>query len=322
MSRYFLGVDGGGTKSAFVVLDDLGRICGRHEEAGSYHVQIGMDGLRTVLTNGIDAVLQKSALTADDLTHAFFGLPAYGEDNRVTGNLDAMPASILGHARYVCGNDMVCGWAGSLGCEDGINIVAGTGSIGYGECQGRIARAGGWGEIFGDEGSAYWIAVEGFGAFSKMSDGRLPRGPLYDIIRTKFGFTDDLDVSGFFAGGERDALAAVSRLVTQAAAQGDSQAQKIFARAVGELVLLVTAISTALNFDTGTEIMISYSGGVFNAHEWILSPFIQALQAEPRAYRITQPQFDPGIGAALYAAKLVDGDALKMMAARGEDDAP
>ena len=72
--------------------------------------------------------------------------------------LDAMPAALLGHRRYRCGNDMVCAWAGSLGGEDGINIVAGTGSIGYGERAGASARAGGWGEVFGDEGSAYWIA--------------------------------------------------------------------------------------------------------------------------------------------------------------------
>ncbi|MEI9903464.1 MAG: BadF/BadG/BcrA/BcrD ATPase family protein [Asticcacaulis sp.] len=73
---------------------------------------------------------------------------------------------------------MICGWAGSLAGADGINIVAGTGSIGYGERLGRGARAGGWGEVFSDEGSAYWIAVQGLAAFARMSDGRLAKGPL------------------------------------------------------------------------------------------------------------------------------------------------
>ncbi len=97
--------------------------------------------------------------------------------------LDAMPEPLLGHRRYRCGNDMVCAWAGSLGGEDGINIVAGTGSIGYGERRGRSARAGGWGEVFGDEGSAYWIAVQGLNVFTRMSDGRLPKGSLYAVFR-------------------------------------------------------------------------------------------------------------------------------------------
>ena len=74
--------------------------------------------------------------------------------------------------RYRCGNDAVCGWAGALAGEDGINIVAGTGSIGYGEFEGRAARAGGWGELFSDEGSAHWIAREALSLFSRMSDGR------------------------------------------------------------------------------------------------------------------------------------------------------
>ena len=49
----------------------------------------------------------------------------------------------------------------------------------YGERQGVGHRVGGWGELFGDEGSAYWIAAAGLNAFCRMSDGRLPRGPLH-----------------------------------------------------------------------------------------------------------------------------------------------
>ena len=73
---------------------------------------------------------------------------------------------------------MVCGWAGSLAGEDGINVISGTGSMTYGERHGTGHRVGGWGELFGDEGSAYWIAAQGLNAFSRMSDGRLARGPL------------------------------------------------------------------------------------------------------------------------------------------------
>ena len=84
---------------------------------------------------------------------------------------------MLGHDRYSCDNDMVCGWAGSLAGEDGINVISGTGSMTYGERQGVGHRVGGWGELFGDEGSAYWIAAQGLNAFTRMSDGRLPHGP-------------------------------------------------------------------------------------------------------------------------------------------------
>src|SRR5262249_42303100 len=145
----------------------------------SYHPEVGMDGVRAVLADGIAALFHTTNIDSSTIAYAFFGLPAHGEDSAAQPVLDAMPGPLLGHGRYRCGNDIVCGGAGSLGGADGITIVAGTGSICYGERQGKSARAGGWGEVFGDEGSAYWIAVQGLNLFSRMSDGRAPRGPLY-----------------------------------------------------------------------------------------------------------------------------------------------
>ncbi len=115
---------------------------------------------------------------------------------------------------------MVGGWAGALGGGDGINVVAGTGSIAYGERRGLAHRAGGWSELFGDEGSAYWVAVQGLNAFSRMSDGRLPRGPLHALLAERVGITSDLDLVGVVVdhwGGRRAEIAALSKVVTEAA---------------------------------------------------------------------------------------------------------
>ncbi|MFZ1094840.1 MAG: BadF/BadG/BcrA/BcrD ATPase family protein, partial [Xanthobacteraceae bacterium] len=170
----FLGVDGGGTKTHFVLVDSDGKLAAAHEGPTSDHLQVGIDGVREVLAAGLAALFREAGMDGSAVTYAFFGLPAHGEDSAAQVLLDGLPEPLLGHRRYRCGNDMICAWAGSLGGEDGINIVAGTGSIGYGERKGRSARAGGWGEIFGDEGSAYWIAAQGLNIFTRMSDGRLP----------------------------------------------------------------------------------------------------------------------------------------------------
>ncbi len=95
----------------------------------------------------------KSRQCARQADFAFVGLPSYGEDSATTATMDAMPASLLDVSRYRCGNDMMCSWAGSLACQDGISVIAGTGSVAYGQYAGREARAGGWGELIGDEGS-------------------------------------------------------------------------------------------------------------------------------------------------------------------------
>lgn len=310
----FLGVDGGGTKTAFVLIDRAGRELARHEGGTSYHVEIGVERLHVVLQDGVRAVLKQAGASADDVLFAFFGLPAHGEDSQIQPILDVIPEALLGHHRYACGNDMICGWAGSLAGEDGINIVAGTGSIGYGERQGLSARGGGWGEIFSDEGSAYWIAIQGLNAFSRMADGRLPRGPLHDLLVREFALKSDLDLCAHVysrGASQRDRIAALSRLVAGAATHGDEAARRIFVEAGHELAEIVDAIRRRLEYGSEEQVNLSYSGGVFQSGELILEPFRQRLFDLSPTYRIILPRHSPAIGAAIYAARLA-GTPLKI----------
>jgi N-acetylglucosamine kinase-like BadF-type ATPase len=303
--RFFLGVDGGGTKTHFGIIDRDGNILSSHEEPSAYHLQVGFDALREVLARGLVALFDRAQIAADDVAHAFFGLPAYGEDSAAQPRLDALPQPLLGHARYTCSNDMVCAWAGSLAGADGINIVAGTGSGAYGERRGKTARAGGWGEVFGDEGSAYWIAVQGLNAFTRMSDGRLPRGPLYRLFRSSFGLSEDLDLCAKVMNAHtRSSLAAIARHVTDAALAGDSMAVRIFEDAAGELAALVEAVGEALEFESAEPIAVSYSGGVFQTGELILGPLQRQLAERSKRHELREPVLAPYLGAALHAAKL------------------
>ena len=310
----FLGVDGGGTKTAFVLTDGAGRELARHEGGSSYYIQIGFENLHTLLHDGVHAVLEKAGVSAKDVTYAFFGLPAHGEDSQVQPFLDVIPEAVLGHHRYACGNDMICGWAGSLGGEDGINIVAGTGSIGYGERRGLSARGGGWGEIFSDEGSAYWIAVQGLNVFSRMADGRLPRGPLYDLLMRELDLKTDLDVCAYVYSTttpQRARIAGLSRVVARAATLGDDAARRVFVEAGQALAGIVDAIRLRLQYPAGEPVNLSYSGGVFGSGELILEPFRQQLSIHSPNYRIVTPRYSPAIGAAIYAARL-SGHSLKL----------
>jgi N-acetylglucosamine kinase-like BadF-type ATPase len=251
--------------------------------------------------------LAKADVRTEDVDFAFFGLPAYGEDTVLVGPLSDLPRRSLPAGRYLCGNDMICGWAGSLLCRDGISIVAGTGSICYGERNGAIARCGGWGELFSDEGSAYWIACKGLNLFSRMSDGRAARGPLYDIVRQRLGLTEDLDLCGHVfsrLGGDRAQIAQLSKWVTEAAAAGDAQDTSIVREAAEELARMVDATRRQLEFGAAESVSVSYSGGVFdNVGALLLDHFAATLQACRPGYRISEPVLPPAIGAALYAAK-------------------
>jgi N-acetylglucosamine kinase-like BadF-type ATPase len=303
----FLGVDGGGTKTRFALIDGEGRVLAQAQHGTTYHPQVGWDGVREILTLGLEQVLADAALPASSIRYAFFGLPAYGEDSQATACLDTIPGEILGHDRYACDNDMVCGWAGSLACSDGINIVAGTGSIGYGQRQGAAARAGGWGEAFSDEGSAYWIAMQGLNAYSRMSDGRLPKGLLHSLFNESLHLEHDLDICARVYGEQastRGELARLSLVVAEAARRGDDAALRIYAQAGRELALIVDALRIALQFEPQEPIPVSYSGGAYSVGDLLMQPFVAALHELSPNFEVRTPLHEPHYGAALYACKL------------------
>lgn len=304
---FFLGVDGGGTKTRFALVDADRKLVGEAQLGTSYCPDVGLDGVREVLTAGVATVLAGAGIDETGIAYAFFGLPTFGEDSKLTPLLQSLPASILQHDRYTCDNDMVCGWAGSLGAEDGINIVAGTGSIGYGQRGSLSARAGGWGEAFSDEGSAYWIAMQGLNAYSRMSDGRLPKGPLHSLINETLNLTNDLDLCSHVYGENarsRGELAQFSPVVAKAAALGDEAALNIFRRAGRELAQIAEALRQKLGYPPGESVKLSYSGGAFGAGDLLLKPFQNALTSASPDFVLCRPLHDPHYGAALYAARL------------------
>jgi N-acetylglucosamine kinase-like BadF-type ATPase len=302
----FLGVDGGGTKTAFVLVGDSGAVIARAEQPATYYLEHGRERVPEVLAAGTAAVCRDAGIRPDGIAFAFFALPAYGEISADTAFLEEAPAAVLGHRRYRSGNDMVAAWAGSLGAADGINVIAGTGSMTYGERKGRTNRVGGWGELFGDEGSGYWIGLRGLNAFTRMSDGRTPRGPLHRLLRESLGIASDLDmIDVVFTRWQkgRGEIAALAPLVVRAADEGEAVAERILADATAELADLVSTTRANLGFAAGETVPVSYSGGLFSVPR-VRDGFAAVLRDRSPDYDLRAPMLDPTAGAALYAAKL------------------
>ncbi|OYN96285.1 N-acetylglucosamine kinase [Enemella evansiae] len=301
----YLGVDGGGTKTAYCLISDGVPIAHFRGESIHYLTR-GMHVVEPALRLGIGEVCSVAGIEPGDIAHAFIGIPALGEVRDAIAVLEAIPGRVLGHDRYACGNDVVCGWAGSLGGADGVHVVSGTGSISYGQYAGQDARAGGWGELLGDEGSGYWVARQGLNAFTRMSDGRLPRGPLHERLAAELGIDDDFDVVDVVLnqwGEERARIAALSVTVVAAAEAGDPVAAQILQAAAQELARLADAIAARLDWPAGDQVPVSYSGGMFNATR-LFDEFEAALAASPIAYDLRTPAYPPDEGAAHYAARL------------------
>jgi len=301
----YLGVDGGGSKTAFALIDDTGHVMARATAPTSYYFNDGFEIVEKSLAQGVTDICTQAGITPADIDAAFFGLPGYGEASGDITALDAVPAGVLGHDRYSCDNDMVCGWAGSLAGEDGINVISGTGSMTYGERQGVGHRVGGWGELFGDEGSAYWIAEQGLNAFSRMSDGRLPHGPLHALMKSRLEVAGDLDVVSLVIDtwkGNRSKIAALATTVCEAAETGDEASARILSAAVDELVILIETTRTLVGFTDQETVPVSYSGGMFSSAGF-RAQFVAAVKGASATYDLRTPRLDPAVGGALYAAK-------------------
>lgn len=299
---FFLGVDGGGTKTAFSIVDDNGAVCASRREAACHYMSDGIDTVAQVLDRGIGTACQAAGIDRHELTFTAIGLPGYGEVMTDISALDAMPARVLGHDRYCCVNDTVCGWAGSLGATDGINVVAGTGSLTYGEYQGKQVRCGGWGWRFGDEGSAYWVGNRGLNLFTRMCDGRLSRSALYDLFFQQLDLHDSGDVIARFLSGDalRPRIAELAVIVLQAAAAGDTEARAVIEQGTRELALIVDVTRQKLAFDA--TVPVSYSGGLFKS-PMVIATLRRHLDAIEAQYELREPLYTPEIGAATYAAK-------------------
>jgi N-acetylglucosamine kinase-like BadF-type ATPase len=309
VTDFFLGCDGGGTKTELVVVTGEGALAASRHAPSTYYLSSRSRGIALVgevLGDAVPAVCAQAGVGPGDIRFAFFGLPGYGEVRADVPHLDVAAAGVLGHGRFRCDNDMLCGWAGSLAGADGINVIAGTGSMTYGRRAGAGARVGGWGELFGDEGSGYWIGIQALRAFSKMSDGRAGRGPLHDVLSRELALDEDIDLVGLVLHqwqGGRQQIAALAPAVGEAARSGDRCAQAILTAAAAELTGLVEATRRRLGFRAGEAVPVSYSGGVFAMPE-VLDPFLAGIAALPASYRATRPRYAPAIGAALYAATL------------------
>ena len=300
----YLGVDSGGTKTAFCLVTTAGEVAASTTTPSTGSLD-DLDGLARVLQHGISTVCQQAGAATHSIDQAFFGLPGYGESSRIRPLLDDMPRHLLGHGRYSCDNDMVCAWAGSLALADGINVISGTGSMAYGERAGRGARAGGWGELFGDEGSAHWISVRALAAFTRMSDGRMSPGPMHEMLLGRLGAATELDVLDIVLNqwqGDRARVAALCPTVADAASHGDACASTILDEAGAELAHVADAARRRLGFAAGDVVPVSYSGGVFNVSR-VLEAFHCTLETRGVGYRLQTPVYSPAVGAALYAAK-------------------
>lgn len=302
-------MDGGGTKTAFAVSGSDCVPVATALRAGCSYQTVGLAQAADIVCEGILAALAEAKCKPEDCAGCCIGIPCWGENAQKDEALQTLLAQKLGALPFHLTNDVEVGWAGASACTAGIHIVSGTGAIGFGrDAQGGSARSGGWHEFFGDEGSCYWIGRETMSLFTKQADGRLPKGPLYEILRAAFGLTSDFEFVERMVQEIvplRAQVAGLQGYALQAARAGDTAVKALYVRAAHELALLVQGVRAQLAFAPGECVTVTYSGGLFHAESLILAPLAQAI--EPLHCRLSPPQHSATVGALMLANHYFNG---------------
>ena len=242
---YYLGIDGGGTKTKYLLVDEkLQKVCER--EGATIHIhQVGVEGIKNELRENISKICEESKISVRDISYAFAGVPGYGESLDDMVKIDEAIKEVM-EVPYSIDNDAVNGWAGGTACKPGINVVAGTGSIAYGRnAEGKLARCGGFGPGIGDDGSAYWIALRTINEYTKQKDGRSEKTVLVDILEKEYNITykyEIVDIAFNRLKFNRTELAKFSTICFLAAEEGCRACKNIFkdaAKAIFEHISVV-----------------------------------------------------------------------------------
>ena len=307
---YFLGIDSGGTKTAFVVMDNDGNIKLKLIKGTGHHAQIGFDGVENLHRETLEEIYNTLNITKEQIDYIFMGIPGYGEVKEDNLKLEEILHKVYGSINYKIGNDVETGWAGSLACKPGINVVCGTGAIAIGvDSNFNTARSSGWGPFIGDEGSAYWIGKKGLEVFSKQSDGRYDKTKFYEIFRERLNLEYDFQVIDLVHNKlklNRTEIAKFSMIVSEIAQTGDRDAIRIFNEVAEEIYLMVKSIIKQLQLKG--KLNMSYVGGVFNAGDLILEPLRKRFEEKNYNIEIIPPVLEAWEGATLYAYQLAGNE--------------
>jgi N-acetylglucosamine kinase-like BadF-type ATPase len=291
--KLFLGVDGGQSGTTAMVGDESGRVVGVGHGGPCNHVAKSEGRERFV--RAVSGCLREAGFEGVQFEAACLGFSGGAADK------DAYVRQLIKAKHYVVTHDAFVALVGATAGEPGIVTIAGTGSIAFGRNrEGKTARAGGWGYVFGDEGGGFDLVRQALRATLRHEEGWGPKTKLRDTLMAAAGATSANDLLHRFYTDEypRERIAAFSKLVDRTARDGDAVAREILLSGAQQLATLATAVRAQI-FDGIVACRISYLGGVFRS-EILLGRYRMLMELE-EGNRVNEPVFGPAAGALIEA---------------------
>ncbi|USG64468.1 N-acetylglucosamine kinase [Brevibacillus ruminantium] len=312
---WFIGLDGGGTKTKAALCDSAGRIVGLAEGEGSNPLSRPWEQVRETLQVLMEQVCRRAGVGADEVAGVFLGL-AGADRPQVKAWIEDAFLPVWGERLHIDNDAVAALYSGTWG-SPGIVLIAGTGSIAYAVAKdGRRHRVGGWGYLLGDEGSGYDLGRQTVVAVLRAWDGRGEQTLLSELLLRHYGIEQpDQFIARFYSSpNPRKELAEASVLAEQAAASGDPLAIRLIQQAADSLGELVETCRTR----AGQDLPVVLAGGLLAADTLLRRQLLRSSR-----YPVVIPEAPPVAGclaAALLRVNLPVDKQVKARLAAWETD--
>ena len=310
-SSFIIGIDGGGTNTRGVISNLKGEVLTEVSgEASNYQTQ-GLESAVKELKAVILTLLRETHVEASSIEKIAAGVAGVGrqsDEKHLRRYLREELPVALEDKVYIT-TDLHVALYGAIGQKEGLILNAGTGATAMGkDINGRIERADGWGFLLGDEGSGFWIGLEGIKRSLRYHDGRDSPTELKKRLKQHFKLKDFEEivplVYDMLKKSDHGSIASLSKIVFDTGLRGDQVANEIISEAGDKLGETASAVITKLEYQTN-QLNIVLNGGVFSssAKPKLLESFEKRVGSVIPDWNYQAPAHPPKVGALIIAAR-------------------
>lgn len=296
--RYYLGIDGGGTKTVAIICDENGTLVSRYVGRSINYNSVGTETARANLKETVDGVLEGKNII---ISSAFIGMPALSgrADDSFTQELCG---GIIDCPKITMDSDVYIGLEAMRTDGAAAMVISGTGSMAVGRLRdGTVIHTGGWGYLLGDEGSGYALALDAVKAAICGAEGSAEATALTDKVLKHFNITNIDSLIDIFYDPpiSNSEVARLAPELFECAKDGDKAANAIIAKHAQLLADTVCALLSKMPCGTP----LGMWGGILVNCEAFREKFVSLVSAKFPATRVDIIKYPPEYGAVFAAMK-------------------
>jgi N-acetylglucosamine kinase-like BadF-type ATPase len=291
-----VGVDGGGTKTEMLAVDEAGKVVGRGGGGPSNVHRLGIPGVSEEIVRKVAAVIPADRNEPVLVVACLAGVDTPAMRTALTEALVEREQDW----EWIVENDAAAAWRGAFdGVDAGVVTIAGTGAVSFGRSGQATARTGGWGALLGDEGSGYSVGHAALIAVLRGQDGLGPATQLTGPVLNALGLTHSFEIIDRVHGGMsfEDIASLAPVVIAVAEDEHDGVARQILELAADALVLLSDGAAARLNVTSAAPIGSAYVGGL--ASNAYFRDMVRKRQAASRLTVWFEPRESALMGAVL-----------------------